>query len=88
MSHQVLWTKLILERFIEQGNLTVRQERIMRTRAAGYTIKEQSALLGYSVSLIKKEIATLKQIYDIVQRQDPVLPPRKSSAKELYMDEH
>lgn len=82
----MLWTKLVLERFIELGNLTARQEHIMRTRASGYTIKEQSEMLGYSVQTIKREIANLKRIYDVVQRQDPLLPPRKYSPNEIYMD--
>lgn len=61
---------------------------IMRTRADGWTRTEQSVKLCMSMSKIDKIISRLKRKYDEVQRFDPVLPPRKESAEELYMDEH
>lgn len=88
MTKQVIWSKVILERFIEEGNLTKEEEEIMRTRVAGWTITRQSIELGMSISKISKIIARIKKKYDIVQKYDPILPPRKESAKELYMDTH
>lgn len=88
MSNQVPWNKVILERFIELAVLTKDEEAIMRTRVAGWTITQQSIELGMSVSTVNRIIDKLKKKYDAVQKYDPILPPRKSSAKELYMDTH
>ena len=88
MSHQVIWSKLILETFISEANLTKDEEMIMRTRVAGWTRTKQAAELCMSLSTIDKIISRLKVKYDAVQKHSPILPPRKESAAELYMDEH
>lgn len=88
MSHQVVWTKFILERFIDVGNLTKEEEAVMRTRAAGWTRTEQSMKLGMSLSTIDRIIKRLKVKYDRAQKYDVLLPPRKQSSQELYMDEN
>lgn len=88
MSHQVIWTKVILETFISEANLSKDEEMIMRTRAAGWTRTEQSMKLGMSVSTVDKIIARLKVKYDAAAMFNPILPPRKSSAQETYMDTH
>lgn len=88
MSHQVLWTKKILETFIEQANLTKQQQMIMRTRAAGMTRVQQSFQFNMSLSTIDKIIKRLKRKYDQVQKYNPILPPRKFSVEQLYMDTH
>lgn len=89
MSHQVNWSKDVLEFFIEEALLNSFEEEIMRTRVDGLTIQEQSARLACSRSKIEKTIALLKKKYDYVQKMYPdKLPVRKSSAKELYMDTH
>lgn len=88
MSKQVPWDKYILERFIETAVLTKEEEMIMRTRVAGWTITRQSIDLGISESSINRIIKRLKIKYDNVQKYDPLLPPRKFSAKETYMDTH
>ena len=88
MSHQVIWTKFVLERFIEVGNLTKEEEAVMRTRAAGWTRTEQSMKLGMSLSTIDRIIERLKVKYDRAQKYDVLLPPRKQSSQELYMDEN
>lgn len=86
MSRQVIWTKIILERFIELGNLTQFEEQIMRTRAAGWTRTKQANTFCCSLATIDRTIKVLKRKYDTVQKYDALLPPRKFSAKELYMD--
>ena len=88
MSHQVIWTKFILERFIDVGNLTKEEEAVMRTRAAGWTRTEQSMKLGMSLSTIDRIIKRLKVKYDRAQKYDVLLPPRKQSSQELYMYEN
>lgn len=37
MTKEVIWTKIVLERFIEQANLSEDEEIVMRTRAAGWS---------------------------------------------------
>lgn len=87
MAHQVNWDKDKLEFFIEQCLLTEFEEEIMRTRINGSTITEQASKLCCSKSKIEKTIANLKKRYDLLQKQYPdKLPPRKFSAKEVYMD--
>jgi hypothetical protein len=41
-----------------------------------------------SESNIKKIIARLKKKYDNAEKYSAILPPRKQSEKELYMDEN
>lgn len=88
MTKQVPWNKIILERFIELALLTKDEEKIIRTRVAGWTRKEQANKLQMSISTVDDHIKTLKQKYDAVQPYDPILPPRKRSKEELYMDEN
>lgn len=89
MAHQVIWTKQTLDFFLENSGMTDFQKQIMITRCQNKTVVEQSILLNCSESMIHKEIAKIKRIYDEVQRQHPdKLPVRKASSKELYMDTH
>lgn len=86
MSKQVPWNKIILETFIEEALLTKDEEAIMRTRVAGWSRTKQAMELGMSISTVDKHIVTLKKKYDNVQKYNPLLPPRKSSAEEAWMD--
>ena len=49
MTKQIIWTKAVLEAFIEEGNLNPRQEYIIRSRAKGLSIVEQAEHLNLSV---------------------------------------
>lgn len=88
MAHQVPWGKVILEAFIEEAMLTKEEEMIMRTRIAGWTITRQARELGMSEASVNRTISRLKKRYDAVQKYSAILPPRKESAQELYMDTH
>lgn len=83
MTKQVIWTKAVLEAFIEEGNLTERQEFIVRSRAKGYTIPRQAEELHLSVDQVNKDIAEIKRIYDATQKTSQILPLRKKNKKEL-----
>jgi len=83
MTKQVIWTKLVLDEFIKEGNLNVRQQYIIRTRAAGYTIAKQAEELNLSIDQVNKDIARLKKIYDEVQKYSDILPPRCKNKAEL-----
>ena len=82
------WTKLIVEEFIREGMLSKDEEFIIRTRAKGYTITQQADALNMSPDNISKKISLLKRKYDEVAKYDPLLPPRKISKQERYMDSH
>lgn len=86
LSKQVPWNKIILETFIEEACLTKEEEMIMRTRVAGWSRVKQSMELGLSLSSIDRLIKSCKMKYDNVQRYNPILPPRKYSAQETWMD--
>lgn len=86
MSHEVPWNKLIVEEFIEQAMLTTEEEWVLRTRVAGWTRTKQADELGMSISTVDKIIATLKKKYDGVAKYDPLLPPRRMSPQEEYLD--
>lgn len=88
MAKQVPWNKLILETFIDLAMLTEDEEKIMRTRIAGWTITKQAITFGMSESSINRIIKRLKIKYDDVQQYSPLLPPRKYSVEETYMDTH
>lgn len=88
MAHQVPWNKIIVETFIEEAMLTEEEEWVLRTRVAGWSRTKQAMELKMSVSTVDTIIKRLKKKYDRVQKTNPLLPPRKSSAKETWMDEH
>ena len=84
MTKQIFWTKAVLESFIQEGNLNKRQEYIVRTRAAGFTISKQAEQLHLSIDQVNKEIAELKKRYDVTQRNSSILPPRRKNKTDLY----
>lgn len=96
MSKQVMWTKIILETFLEESGINDRiakgdekariLEGIMRTRCAGHTIVKQAEEFGESIDQIKKDIRYLKDLYDATQKHSLILPKRKKSKKEIEMD--
>lgn len=96
MAHQVVWTKIILETFLEESGLNDRVsmgdnkarilEGIMRTRCAGKTIVEQAEMFNCSVDSVNKYIAELKSLYDVTQKHSLILPVRKKSKKEEELD--
>lgn len=88
MTKQVVWTKIILEEFISLAGLNKEEEMVMRTRFAGWTIQKQSLELHMSKSKIDSIIRDCKIKYDMVQPYSTILPKRRTSKKELYMDTH
>lgn len=88
MSKQVPWNKIILETFISLAVLTDEEEKILRTRVMGWTITKQAMTFGMSTAAVNRIIRRLKAKYDSVQPYSPLLPPRRHSAAETYMDTH
>ena len=88
MTNQVPWNKIILEEFINLALLTKEEEMILRTRIYGWTVREQADRLNMSVSSVNRIIKKLKNKYDDVEKFSTILPPRKNSEKEKYLDEN
>lgn len=88
MSKQVPWNKIIVEEFVREAMLTELEEAVLRTRVAGWSRVRQCTELNVSMSALDRCISTLKKKYDRVQMYDPILPPRRFSAKEVWMDEN
>lgn len=88
MAHEIPWNKLILETFIDLAALSKEEEWVMRTRVAGWPRTRQAMELHISVETLDRIIRRLKRKYDAVQQQSPLLPPRKKSSEELWMDTH
>lgn len=76
---RVLWTKVVLEEFIDKALLTKEEEMIIRTRVAGWTRVKQANEFNMSIGTVDNIIKRLKAKYDEVQRTDPILPPRKDN---------
>lgn len=88
MAKQIPWNKIILEEFIALASLTKEEEMVMRTRVDGWTVTQQAQAFGMSESTVNRIIKRLKVKYDGVQPYSPLLPPRKFSVEETYMDTH
>lgn len=88
MAKQVLWNKPLLDEFSRLAGLSEEEQMIMETRMKGWSITRQSVHFCMSESKINKMIARLKIKYDSVQPYSEILPERKKSAKETYMDTH
>lgn len=86
MSKQVPWNKLIVETFVEEAMLSKDEEWLLRTRVAGWSIIKQAEFMKCSESTVNRMIADLKCKYDNVSKYNPLLPPRKSSKQETWMD--
>jgi len=87
LAHQVAWTKVIVDAFIEEAMLSHDEAVIIRTRAAGWSRVKQAQELHMSVANIDKIIKRLKVKYDKAQSTSQVLPPRRFSNKEVYTDD-
>jgi len=88
VSHQVIWTKKVLDFFCDAANLTPLEREIMVTRLTMSRV-EQSQYLSISLSSLDRAIKRIKVKYDACQKEYPdVLKPRRSSAAETYLDEH
>lgn len=88
MAHQVHWTKRTTEEFIREGMLTEEEQQILLSRIAGMTRTQQAMEFNMSLSKVDRIIDRLKKKYDAIQAYDPLLPKRRTSAQEIYMDEN
>lgn len=88
MAQQVPWNKMILDEFDRLAMLTDDEREVMRTRIAGWPRTRQADHLGISLRTLDRMIRRLKRKYDRVQPLSDILPPRRESAEETWMDTH
>lgn len=85
MKHDLAWSKEVLTDFIQYGNLTEEQRKIMRLRTADNTDLEIAHDVGISVSTYYRRVKELKSIYDRVQKEHPEMPPRNRLNEKLFI---
>lgn len=86
MAKEVPWTKIFLDEFADKAGLNEEEINIVRTRMLGWTRVKQSREFHMSLATIDRMIRRLKVKYDQVQPYSDILPPRKYSVEETYMD--
>lgn len=87
MNLKVPWTKTLLEDFISEGLLTDDEEKLIRTRIAGWSIVKQSMELNCSTATISRMIKKLRQKYDDLHNVFPNrFPERRKSNCENLLD--
>lgn len=80
MKPKVPWTKTMLEKFIEEALLNEEEEKILRTRIAGWSIVKQSIEMGMSTASVSRIVKNIQNKYKAIQPQFPDLfPPLKKS---------
>lgn len=84
MAKQVPWTKQIIDEFAELALLNEDEIEILKMRAQGKTILQQSMKIGLSEAAINSLTARMKLKYDMVQPQSNYMPPRKFSVTETF----
>ena len=96
MKPKVPWTKTMLEKFIDEALLNADEEKILRTRIAGWSIVKQSLEFGMSTASVSRIVKNIQYKYMAIQPQFPdIFPPLKKCAVEkeldatnLYEDKH
>ena len=87
MKTKVPWTKTMLDKFIEECLLTEDEEKILRTRIAGWTIIKQSMEFGMSTSSVSRIVRGLRRKYISIQPKFPeIFPVIKMNTYELALD--
>lgn len=80
MYSKIPWTKTMLERFIEEALLTEEEEKILRTRIAGWSIVRQSMEMGLSTATVSRIVNKINNKYKTLQPKFPdIFPPFKES---------
>lgn len=73
----IIWNKIILNEFIDLACLTEMEEKILRTRIAGWSRVKQSMEFNMSVSTVDCIIHSINIKYDQVQPFSNILPKRR-----------
>ena len=71
---KVPWNRVILDEFCSLAILTPLEEKIIRTRAAGWSRVQQRHAYGMSLATLDRYIRKLKNSYNSVQEYSYILP--------------
>ena len=71
---KVPWNRVILDEFCSLAILTPLEEKIIRTRAAGWSRVRQCHAYGMSLATLDRYIRKLKNSYNSVQEYSYILP--------------
>lgn len=83
----VHWTKTSLEKFIEEALLTDIEEKVLRTRLAGWSIVRQSIELGLSTATVSRIVNKIVEKYKVVQPKFPeMFPPYRETVYEQALN--
>ena len=86
MGQIIVWTPKLIEEFKKSSCLTELEEKILDTRIALISRTSACMLLNISSSTYDRAVKKMKIKYDLAQKENPNLPPRKFSQKEVWMD--
>ena len=86
MGQIIVWTPKLIEEFKKSSCLTDLEEQVLDTRVALISRISASMILHISTSTYDRVVKRLKVKYDVAQKENPNLPPRKKSQKEIWMD--
>ena len=70
----VPWNRVFLEEFIRLACLTPEDERILRTRVAGWSQVKQCHACSISLATLNRRIKEMKRQYRSVQKYSEILP--------------
>ena len=71
---KVPWNRVILDEFCSLAILTPLEEKIIRTRAAGWSRVQLCHAYGMSLATLDRYIRKLKNSYNSVQEYSYILP--------------
>lgn len=77
--NDIIWNKIFLNEFIDLACLTETEEKILRTRAAGWGRTKQAMEFNMSESAVDATIRIIRRKYDSVQPFSAILPVRKKN---------
>ena len=73
----IVWNKILLEEFLSIATLTEIEEKVLRSKLAGYTISQQADIFNMSVSSINRVLKSIDEQYDDAENYSFILPSRK-----------
>ena len=73
----IVWNKILLEEFLSIATLTEIEEKVLRSKLAGYNISQQADIFNMSVSSINRVLKSIDEKYDDAEKYSFILPSRK-----------
>lgn len=71
---KVPWDKVILKEFLDLAFVTEEEEKLLKTRIAGWSQVKQCRVYHLSLATLNRRIRKLKEKYYSVQKYSEILP--------------